>query len=94
MQFLKSGIRFLQMGPSAISGIDDRQCVICEYYHSLKIFNHIVPVSNFRTVCKVHTSVVLQRKLWLHYSIFLVECEAKRKAKTETTTEYTVYHKW
>lgn len=37
-----SGI--LQVVPSAISGIDDRQCVICEYYHSLKIFNHMAPV--------------------------------------------------
>ncbi len=42
--------------------------VICEYYHSLEIFNHMVPVSSFRIVYKVHTSVVLQRKSWhLHY---------------------------
>lgn len=70
MQFLKSVIQFLQVGPSAISEIDDNQCVTCEYYHSLKNFNHMVPVSNFRIVYKVHTSVVLQRKSWLHYSEF------------------------
>ncbi len=81
MQFLKSGIRFLQVGPSAISEIDDRQCVICEYYHSLEIFNHIVPMSNFRTVYKVDTSVVLQRKSWLHYSIFLLSLRQRERQR-------------